>query len=328
MPLKLFQRKPDGPWWLRGSIRGVRIYESTRTCDKGAAEQIRIKTEATALERSIHGDAVSRTFAEAALSYQKNGGDGFHLEKLIRHFGRMPVGSIGDADLKSASSKLFAGKSPSTINRQLYTPTVAILNHAAKLKWCSKPVVERPKQPKGRVRWVTPAEADKLIECAAPHLKPLVIFLFSTGARLSEALYLDWRDVDLSRAHVVFLDTKNGENRGVPLHPRAVAALANQPIKTGAVFRTQKKRPYEVREGGGGQVKTAWAGMCRRAGVEDFSPHDCRHTWATWHYAANRDLLSLMQLGGWKSLAMVERYAHINTAQHAGGIKKMWKNAK
>ncbi len=39
-----------------------------------------------------------------------------------------------------------------------------------------------------------------------------------------------------------------------------------------------------------------------------------RHTWATWHYAANRDLVALMELGGWKSERMVLRYAHMNVA--------------
>jgi integrase len=50
----------------------------------------------------------------------------------------------------------------------------------------------------------------------------------STGARLSEALYLEWRDVDLTRSRVHFVPTnargiKNGEARGVPLHPRVVS---------------------------------------------------------------------------------------------------------
>jgi integrase len=67
----------------------------------------------------------------------------------------------------------------------------------------------------------------------------------------------------------------------------------------------------------GGQIKTAFRGACRRAGIEDFSPHDCRHTWATWHYAANRDLVALMKLGGWKSERMALRYAHMNVSQHA-----------
>ena len=46
-----------------------------------------------------------------------------------------------------------------------------------------------------------------------------------------------------------------------------------------------------------------------------FIPHGCRHTWATWHYAANRDLTALMRLGGWKSVQMVLRYAHVNVGE-------------
>ncbi len=38
-------------------------------------------------------------------------------------------------------------------------------------------------------------------------------------------------------------------------------------------------------------------------------PHNCRHTWATWHYAANRDIIGLMKLGDWKSDKMVLCYA-------------------
>jgi integrase len=38
-------------------------------------------------------------------------------------------------------------------------------------------------------------------------------------------------------------------------------------------------------------------------------------TWATWHYAANRDLGALQKLGGWKSVAMVMRYAHVNVGE-------------
>ena len=67
-----------------------------------------------------------------------------------------------------------------------------------------------------------------------------------------------------------------------------------------------------VREHAGGQIKTAFKGACRRAGITDFTPHDCRHTWATWTYAARRDIGELMELGGWSSEAMVMRYAHVN----------------
>lgn len=336
MPLKLKRRHDSPNYYIRGTVRGIIVDESTGTSDKKAAEEVRALREAELLRRSVHGDPATRTFAEAALSYLEAGGEGVHLAPILTAIGTKPLASIGQAEVDALAKKLKAGAAPSTVNRHIYTPVAAVLHHAARKRWCEKPVLARPKEPKGRIRWVTHEEAERLIQAAAPHLRPLVVFLFSTGARISEALYLDWRNVDLERAHVEFIDTKNGEARGVPLHPRAVAALSTLPHREGAVFRRSlpyttasgKKvplgEPYEVREGGGGQIKTAWNGMLKRAGIEDFSPHDCRHTWATWHYRANRDLTALMELGGWKSASMVMRYAHVNTSHLAGSIGEIW----
>jgi hypothetical protein len=47
------------------------------------------------------------------------------------------------------------------------------------------------------------------------------------------------------------------------------------------------------------------------------------HSDPTWHYAVNRDLLALQRLGGWKTLAMVTRYAHVNTGELAHTIEKL-----
>jgi hypothetical protein len=47
------------------------------------------------------------------------------------------------------------------------------------------------------------------------------------------------------------------------------------------------------------------------------------HTVATCHYAANRDLGALQKLGGWKSVKMVMRYAHVNVGELAHTIEKL-----
>lgn len=336
MPLTIKRRHGSPNWYLRGTVRGISVDESTGTGDRKAAEEVRAVREAELLKRSVHGDSATRTFAEAALSYLETGGEGVHLAPILKLIGTKPLAAIGQAEIDTLAKKLKPNAAPSTINRHIHTPVAAVLHHAARKRWCEKPVIARPKEPKGRIRWVSHEEAQRMIQAAAPHLRPLVVFLFSTGARISEALYLDWRNVDLERAHVEFLDTKNGEARGVPLHPRAVAALSALPHRQGAVFRRSLPRmtasgkmtplgaPYEDRDGGGGQIKTAWRGMLKRAGIDDFSPHDCRHTWATWHYRANRDLTALMELGGWKSASMVMRYAHVNTSHLAGSIGEIW----
>ncbi len=38
--------------------------------------------------------------------------------------------------------------------------------------------------------------------------------------------------------------------------------------------------------------------------------HDLRHNWATRHVECGTDLLALKELGGWRTLEMVQRYAH------------------
>lgn len=337
MSLHLVKRPRSPYWYIRGSIRGVVVDESTRLVDRAPAEDLLALRAAEVVKRSIHGDPATRTFAEAALSYMEAGGERKYLEPILKRLGRTPLARIGQGLIDETAKKLKPKGSPSTLNRMVYTPIAAVLHHGARKKWCDKPVIARPKESKGRVRWISPQEADRLVEAAGPALKPLLVFLLCTGARLSEALYLNWREVDLSRCHVTFLDTKNGENRGVPLHPRAVAALANLPHRSGAVFRRHygglrlngRNRavgaPYVDRGGlGGGQVKTAWAGMLKRAKFSDFTPHDCRHTWATWHYQANKDIGVLMQLGGWKSAQMVMRYSHVNTSHLAPSIGQIW----
>jgi site-specific recombinase XerD len=47
------------------------------------------------------------------------------------------------------------------------------------------------------------------------------------------------------------------------------------------------------------------------AGIENFRWHDLRHTWASQHVQNGTHLYVLKDLGGWKTLAMVEKYAHL-----------------
>lgn len=328
MSLKLVRRPKSPNWIIRGSIGGCRIEESTNVSDKRLADEIRAKREAEIHKGQIYGRAATATFAEAALSYLQDGGSRKFLEPVIKYFGTTPLAKIDNAAIKAGALKLYPNAEPSTRNRQFYTPTCAVLNHGATLGLCARPIVERPKTPPGRIRWITSEEAERLIAATAEHMRPLVIFMLYTGARCGEALWLDWHNVNLSKAHVAFPKTKNGEARGVPLHPRVVAALANIGHRTGEVFLKPNGQPYSRPKhindtSAGSRIKKGFGGAAARAGLENFTPHDCRHTWATWHYAANRDLGALMRLGGWKSVKMVMRYAHTNVEELSHTIDKL-----
>ena len=328
MSIKIYARPGRNALYLRGTVRGQRVFESTGTSDPAVAEEIRIKREAELLHRSVHGVGVTATFAEAAIGYMEAGGERRYLGPLIQYFGKTKLVAINQDAIDRAARVLKPDAGPATINRQIYTPMSAVLKRAAKSDLCEYRPIARPKQPVGRVRWLKSHEAEQLIAACATHMAPLVIFLLWTGARLSEALYLDWRDIDLHRRQVWFVNTKNDEARGVPLHGRVCEAIAKLEHRTGAVFLTHEGKPYARRAGGGGQIDTGFGAACARAGIKDFTPHDCRHTWATWHYAANRDLGKLMELGGWKSVVMVMRYAHVNTEHLRASIDQLPSGAK
>jgi integrase len=331
--LKLVKRPKSANWYIRGTIRGQSVEESTGVADRKVADEILAKRQAEILTESIWGKATTVTFAHAVADYLEYGaGNRRFLKPLLDHFQTTLLRNIDQHTIDLAATKLYPKAGPATRNRQVYTPVSAILHHAANKEWCAPPLIARPKQPKGVVRWIKPDEAEWLIKACAEHLRPLVIFMLYTGARAGEAVWLDWSDVDLDKAQVTFSNTKNGEPRSVPLHPRVVQVIANLPHRKGAVFRTPSGEPYARPKGNadtsaGSRIHTAFSGACERAGIENFRVHDCRHTWATWHYQANHDLTALQRLGGWKTPSMVFRYAHTNVEEHAKSIENLpWEN--
>lgn len=328
MPLEVTPKKGSQFLYLRGTVNGHRYNESTKTSDPVIAEQKRVAREYELQMEGIHGKAVTATFSQAVLHYLEHGGAKRFMKPLLLHFKDMKLANIQQGQIDAAAKKLYPSASGSTWNRQVYTPVSAVLHHASTLGWCPKPVLRRPKATRGRVRWLTYAEAGRLVASAGPPLRPLIAFMLLTGARAGEALWLDWKNLDLKRHQVTFIDTKNGTNRGVPLHWSLVWELSRIKHRMGPVFRRPDGKPYERPKraddtSAGTRIKTGFKAACRRAGIIDFRVHDCRHTWATWHYRANRDLGALQKLGGWKTMAMVMRYAHTNVDELAGTIERM-----
>lgn len=329
--LKLTKRNNSANWYIRGTIRGQGIDESTGTSDRKAAEEILAKRAHEVLQESIHGKRVTTTFAKASISYMQLCGERRFMAPILHKIGNVNVNKLKQEHIDQVALDLYPDAAMSTRVRQVYTPISSVLKHAAQRGWCDDWTIKRPKHDNERVRWLTKDEAERLIAACAPHLKPLVIFLLYTGARCGEALWLEWKNVDLERKHVQFIDTKNGTSRGVPLHERVVETLNGLDVRDrSAVFRTHKGRPYRPPDSGddgdtsaGSRIKVAFGNAVKRAGIADFRPHDCRHTFATWHYQRNRDLGALQRLGGWKTLQMVLRYAHTNVAELGASIDNL-----
>lgn len=351
MPLRITRRKDSQYFWIEGTIRGKRIRESTGTDNAALAEEARAIREQEIYREAFHGAGKPRVkFADAALSYLKTEARSeatkYWLRRLAEHLG--PNAYCDDVDQarldRAAEALCKPGAKPATRLRNVITPARSVLRHAAFRKWCEPPKFETIRAGGRRTDWLTPDQFEALAASAAAHLRPLLVFMVMTGARLGEALALDWKDVDLPHRRAILRDTKNGNDRHVDLCPRAASALNALCIRDGRVFRRHDGESYEDREGmGGGEIKSGWAGAAARAGLPGtfreyrrsdrpgaicrvfqpaHTPHCCRHTWATWHYAMHRDLLLLKRDGDWSSVTLVERYAHLAPGGMEGQMRK------
>jgi hypothetical protein len=179
MSLKLVRRAGSGNWYLRGSVRGVPVFESTGTDSKKAAEEIRTRREAEVLDASIHGKRAVGTFMQAAVIYLEAGGSprfvGSYDEAagkwdgLIGHFGTTKLSNIGQIELDAAARVLYPKASPETRNRQVYTPFIAIWKKAETRGLCEVRRWERPRMnAKPRDRWATQEEVAAMVAAAPP----------------------------------------------------------------------------------------------------------------------------------------------------------------
>lgn len=359
MPLKLTKRPGSDVWYIRGTVSGCRVFETTGTKEKKFAQEFRAKREAQLYEEQRLGRRAAVPFVSAAALFlefeDRSSTTETDVLRLADHFGSRDVATIEQAEADAAASAIYGTTvSPATRRRHVYTPLISVLTFAAGRKWRELPKIKKPKEVEHQTRWITPAEAVRLLDGSAAHLRPLIQFILSTGARMSEALDLQWTDIDLNGARAVFRDTKTGADRIASLPPAAVVSLANMPftdekrqVREGAVFRKEDGKPYASRNReGGGQIKTGWRGACKRAGlaipkldhdgnpvldakerplmVPSLTPHDLRHTWATWFYGITKDLLLLKAEGAWAELSMVERYAHLMPSDLAADVHLVW----
>lgn len=338
MPLAVVERKQTGSLTISGSIRlkdgsSVRVQRRAKSNILALAREEAAVIEADILRTDWHG-APERpqlhSFDEAIVKYleaqPRSAGTAIRLDRLREAIGGDTLlVDIGQDTISDQRAGRWQGCAEATIIREVITPLRAVLKVAAKRKWCDEPGFEVASITEGRTAFVLPAQAERLILAAPPHAKPLATFLFCNGPRMSEALYLQWSDVDLVGGRVILWAdrTKAKKRRNVLMPPRSVAALAALPHREGAVFRRADGEPYADHEGlYGGQIRKWWATARERAGLsEEITPHVSRHTWASWHYALNRDPKMLKEDGGWHSLDQVDRYAHLLPAGHVQAIR-------
>lgn len=149
--------------------------------------------------------------------------------------------------------------------------------------------------------------------------------LYSSGLRVSEAVGLTLRDVDLENGWVRVVGKGNKE-RYVPVGSRAVAALRaylqmrpDEEVwsrgtlckECSALFLNSRGQPLSDRS-----VRRILKLLLTNAGLEkDATPHWFRHSFATHLLHAGADLRSIQELLGHASLSTTQRYTKVDVGR-------------
>ena len=146
--------------------------------------------------------------------------------------------------------------------------------------------------------------------------RALLEFLYSTGARISEAVGLDIDDLELTADPVVLLSGKGGKQRFVPVGGYAVRALEaylvrGRPALAAAAGRRASPAVFLNARGGRLTRQGAWGVLgaaADRCGQKGVSPHTLRHSFATHLLDGGADIRVVQELLGHASVTTTQVY--------------------
>lgn len=302
----------EGIFYAVGTFDGKRIRQSLRTrVEETAKEQCAI-LEAKLWKRRSYGEAAVRTFEEAALSYQEQGGEGRFLPRILKHFKGQALGGITPGDIRQMAILLYPKAGPATRNRQAIIPARAVIRHGHSRGWCAPISVELYAVPKSRKHkpvdrtwldaFLKQSDADRL-----PHLSACVLFMNQTATRVSEAIRLEGQDIHLAQRIAILDRTKTDEDAYRYLTAQLVARVAA--LNPGPFDRVFSYTDPKA-------VNRRIRAVCKRAKIPYRSTHSAgRHSFATNAMASGADMKDAMDAGGWKTARLfMETYVHSHDA--------------
>jgi len=177
--------------------------------------------------------------------------------------------------------------------------------------------IKTSKPPAGRLRYLQPGEVKALLFACPIWLRPIVGIAVSTGMRRGEILNMRHLDVDLEGGRVLLPQTKNGDARIVYLNAPAKVALQS-------VMKQDGPSPALIFDG----VCADYVTQCFReavkdTGIEDFTFHDLRHTFASWLVMSGANLRTVADQLGHRDIRMTMRYAHLSASHRANAVNQL-----
>ena len=250
------------------------------------------------------------------------------MNVVIKKFGQYNLSNIKSTMVKGWLDDMKkAGLAGSTINHHL--STFSVLIETAMKDWGYKlpenpcKMVKRMPAGKPRDRRLLPGEEERIIfECINSRNKFVAATMklsIETGMRQGEIFALLWENVDLERAVVKAIDTKNSDDRHIPLSTRAFAIIKSLPQATeGKVMKCTQHGVASSLRDAIRRARSKYLNECIESGqapvkgfLENLRPHDLRHEAASRFFEMDLDIMEVAAITGHKTLQMLKRYTHL-----------------
>jgi integrase len=296
----IFER-PAGSniWWIRFADKNGRIRRQ-KVGPKGLAKRLYEKRKTQVREGKFFPELLANTkgptFAEAMDDYitrkepiWKSSKEWKRIgEKWKERFKGRDLSGIERADIEQEISTLARRLKrgtvnrlkPGTVNRHV-TLLKAFLHDAminGELAADPACLVKKLREDNERVRFLSEAEQQRLIDTLPPKYRSVVRFAILTGMRRGEVFNLQWRDIDFATRNMTVREPKEGRIKCLPMsqavYDLLVGGLPHQSTEHASGDRVFAFDPHNF-------VNRVFIPAVRRAEIQDFRFHDLRHTFAT-----------------------------------------------
>jgi integrase len=333
-----------GDWWIRwscshGHLHRKEIGPKSQAIDEAGDRRSlakKIDHHLTAEERgrlcpkhrprptSFLLTDVTRDYLNASKGYKRSHRDDARYGTMwTERFQGRTLEDVAPADLERVKTERLKQVSAATVNRELaflkHVYNVAIRDGKTERNPFSR--IRLLREPSGRIRYLTDAEETQLSKAlATDEDRQRLLVLLQTGLRKSEFLGLRWRDVDFKVGGLTIPRSKNGNRRHVPMTSSVREILARRPrsLDSSALVFPNSVGSHDLR-----WAEKTFPEAVTAARIEDFRLHDTRHTFASRLAMEGVDLLTIKDLGGWRSLSMVSRYAHLSPSHRNQAIERL-----
>ena len=164
--------------------------------------------------------------------------------------------------------------------------------------------IELPSPHKPRNRRATQEELSILIAHANKqrntYISTIIQFAVETGMRRSEILKLKWIDVNLKTRIASLYDTKNGDERHIPLTKTAVQLLSNLTQLSDFVFPISANC-----------LRLAWERCRKKSDIKGLRFHDLRHEAVSRYFEMGLSVPEVALISGHKDVRQLFRYTHL-----------------